>query len=458
MAETNLTEFPRKVPLDEARIATADAREQRKTRSTARTFARSIWMVLLTGAVVFAGYKGQQYLVATKPEPPKRPPQEKVSFVKSVPVVFADYQPMLRLYGETVAGRRVELRALVAGDVTAVGDGLRDGGEVKAGDPLLTINPFNYKGAVVETGAELAAARGRLTELRASLKSERDGLERDKEQLQIAVKDVQRMTALVKRNAVSARLLDERELVLSQRRQVVEQRENNIKVQAARITQQDATITRLTWTLEQAKQRLTETNLSAPFNAYVTDVNADMGRMLVASDRVATLLDRDWIEARFVLTDKQYGRIVAAAKDAGGNLIGRPVKVIWRVGDAPISYDATIARIGATIASGQGGVTIIARLKTPSEPIPIRPGAFVEVESPDRKYNAVARLPQTAVYDNRTVYVIKDERLQSRTVEVIGADGSFVLVRGEKLQAGDRIATTRLSTVGDGLKVEELNE
>ena len=448
--------YPRAVEPDDVVDATATPAVTAERTSWVRTVARAIWMILLSGAVLAAGYVGQKSLIAAKEEPAKRPAREKVSFVKTVPIAFGSYQPMLRLYGETVAGRKVELRALVAGDVKSVGDGLRDGGEVDAGALLLTINPFNFKGAVVETTAELAAARGRLDELKATAKSERDGLKRDREQLEIALKDVKRTSALVKRNAVSARLLDERNLVQSQRRQAVEQRENNIKVQAARVTQQEATITRLNWALEQARQRLAETKLVAPFNAYVSDVNADVGRLLGASDRVATLFDRDWIEARFVLTDQQFGRIVAASSEEGGTLIGRPVKVIWRVGDKPMTYPATITRVGATIAAGQGGVTMIARLKDPTTPIAIRPGAFVEVESSDRSYRAVARLPQTAVYNNKTVYVVKDGRLAARAVTVIGADEGFALVQGPELKAGDRVITTRLSTVGTGLKVEEL--
>ncbi|MEO0618423.1 MAG: HlyD family efflux transporter periplasmic adaptor subunit [Pseudomonadota bacterium] len=439
---------------DAAHITPSIAGTQQRTWQ--RTFARSVWMVLLAAAVLIGGVVGQRLLIAAKDEPPKRPAREKVSFVETTPIKFGTYQPDLRLFGETVAGRRVELRALVAGDVKSVGEGLRDGGEVEAGDLLLTINPFDYEGAIIETTAELAGAQGRLSELKATLQSERDALKRDREQLAIAEKDVKKTEALVRRNAVSERLLDERNLTLSQRRQAAETRQNALTVQAARITQQEATIKRLDWSLEQARKRLRDTKLSAPFNAYVSDVNADVGRLLGASDRVATLFDRDWIEARFVLTNAQYGRLVAASQADGSPLIGRPVKVIWRVGETPIAYDAKVKRIGATIATGQGGVTMIARIETPTAPVAIRPGAFVEVELADRKYRDVARVPQTALYNNDTVYVVEDARLKSQAVSVVGTDGAFVLVQGKDLKAGDNIITTRLSTVGDGLKVEEL--
>ncbi|MEL6290067.1 MAG: efflux RND transporter periplasmic adaptor subunit [Pseudomonadota bacterium] len=485
MAETNLTEFPRGRDVAPANDAAGDPADAMRDPATARAVdagkpspryadpagaepaadrpnsiavgvARVLWMALLTGAVLFAGYYGEQRLIAAQEEPRKRPAREKVSFVNTVPVAFGTYQPTLQLFGETTAGRRVEMRALVAGDVQSVGAGLRDGGEVKRGDVLLTINPFDYEGAVVETTAELAAARGRLDELKAALKSERDALERDREQLAIAEKDVRKTRALVQRNAVSERLLDERTLTRSQRQQATEQRENAINVQTARITQQEATIERLEWSLRQAKKKLADTKLIAPFDAYVSDVNADVGRLLGASDRVATLLDEDWIEARFVLTNAQYGRLVGAAREDGMQLIGMPVTVIWRVGDAPLRYAAKITRIGATIAAGQGGVTMIARIDTPTEPVPLRPGAFVEVELADRRYANVVRLPQTSLYDGNTVYVVEENRLAPRKVTLVGTDGAFVLVQSDGLSDGASVITTRLSNVGEGIKVEVL--
>ena len=176
------------------------------------------------------------------------------------------------------------------------------------------------------------------------------------------------------------------------------------------------------------------------------------------SDRVATLFDRDWIEAKFVLSDPQFGRITAALAGDGqsADLVGRSVKVFWRVGGEPVQFDARIVRIGATIASDQGGVTIFARLNTPTQPVAIRPGAFVEVHVSDRRYTNVVRLPQTSIYDNNTVYVVKGDRLEARTVRVVGADGTFALVQGQNLEAGDKVVQTRLSTIGTGVKVEEL--
>ena len=60
-------------------------------------------------------------------------------------VQIANVQPMLRLYGEIVAGREVDLRALVPGEVVMVADSFVDGGSVVKGDMIIKIDDFEYQ-------------------------------------------------------------------------------------------------------------------------------------------------------------------------------------------------------------------------------------------------------------------------------------------------------------------------
>ena len=95
--------------------------------------------------------------------------------------------------------------------------------------------------------------------------------------------------------------------------------------------------------MRQSERRLSETRLVAPFDAYVSDANAEVGRLLNVNDRVATLIDRNWIEIRFTLTDRQYGQIVSQE----GTVVGRKIDVRWRLGSRVLSYPARIERGGS---------------------------------------------------------------------------------------------------------------
>lgn len=404
-------------------------------------------------AVIMAAVSVHSYLKSTKPEVKQREAREKVWPVRSALVTFTDHQPIMRLFGQTVSGRHVDLRAFVSGKVIETGSGLKEGGEVKKNDLILKIDPFEYEGALTEAKASVAEAKAKLAEYQALLKSEQESLARAKEQLELADSDLQRAVPLVKKGTVSKQTSDQRRLTVSQRTQSVEQITNNIAVQQARAEQQKAIIDRLAWKVTDAERNLQDTELRAPFDAYVQSVNAEQGRMLGINDSVANLLDKNWIDVKFTLSDSQYGRVLAAE----GSLLRRDVTVKWFVGDTPLTYSAKVERVDAQITAEKGGVTLYARLNDPNTPSPIRAGAFVEVMVPDRSYARVARLPRTSLYGRDKVFVIEDDRLIQRDISVIGTTDNEILVRGN-IKENEKILTTRLAKAGEGLKVRILTD
>jgi len=398
-------------------------------------------------ALAFFSFAG---LKATKPEVPQRPRQERIWPVSVIHAQITNYQPSLKLYGRSVSGRRVELRSLVAGEVIETGDGLRDGGIVKKGDVLLKLDPFEHEGALVEAKAKLAEARAKSREIEATIQSEKDALKRSGDQLEIAKRDLQRAIPLAEKGTVSKKLADDRRMIVSEREQNLDLRTNNLDIQQARADQQLAVIDQLEWRVRQAERNVKDSILRAPFDSYVTGVTAERGKILGANDQVATLFDRDWIEIRFTLTNAQYGRIVSQH----GEVTGRIVDLLWHIGEEPVKYRATIERVAAEITADSGGVEVFARVIDPRKQVPLRPGAFVEVQMTDKLYSNVVRLPQTSLYGGDTVYVVQDSKLAARKVELVGAAQADILVRGG-LTAGDAVMTSRLSKVETGLKVKE---
>ena len=418
--------------------------------STWLAYGRRGLQVLLPVAAIGLAIATYNYLKATKPEARKQAPQEAVFSVKSIPVSFSNHQPRLTLYGTTVAGREVELRSLVAGRVVQTGGNLQAGGRVKTGDLLIAVDPFDYRIAISEAEAQLAEAKARLVETEASRQVEKGNLKSAQAQLKLARTDLSRAVPLARKGTVSERTVDDRRLIALQRQQAVTQSENNLRVWEARKAQHTAAVSRLEQVLERAKRRLGETKLKAPFNAYVADVGAQIGRMLSVNDRVATLIDRDWIDVRFTLTDGQFGRV------SGGEqgLVGRAIEVRWNAGRKAIVYAAKIERIDGRVTADTGGIQVYARVTNPQDPITLRSGVFVEVRLPDATFEQVAKVPSEAVYDGKTVYVIDNGRLKRRNVAIVGTSGQDLLIEGN-LKQGERIVVTRLARPGDGVRVKE---
>ncbi len=421
--------------------------------SRAATIVLWAFRILLPVAILAGAFFVYQYFEATKPVVAQHPAQERARAVRTVAAAYTSYQPVLTLYGETVTGRRVEMRTQVAGEVVRVGPGLREGGEVRAGDLLFEIDSFEYQGALVEARANLSETAAKLQEFEARAGLERDALGRAIEQLELARRDLVRAEELNERGTLSEKTVDDRALVVSQREQGVEQRENNLQIEQARAEQQRAVQARLEWRVRKAERDLAYTRITAPFDAYVRSAGVELGRTLGINDVAVTLLDRNWVEVRVTLSDRQYGRIM----ERDGTVTGRAVTVRWAVGASPLEYTGTIERVAAEIDSQSGGVEVYARLNFEPGDQPLRAGAFVEVDVQDLNYDNIVRLPVTALYGRQDIYVVVGERLEKRVIEPVGFVGSDVLVRGA-VEENERVVVTRLSEIGEGVKVREMEQ
>ncbi|ADZ71692.1 efflux RND transporter periplasmic adaptor subunit [Polymorphum gilvum] len=413
---------------------------------------KALVQALVALAVLFGAVQGMRHLVATKPEVKKRPVQEKSYVVETVPVIIADHAPTINLYGEVAAGRQVDLRVLVAGEVTSVNPDLKAGGTILRGEDLIAVDRFDYEGAVTEAKANLLEARARQVELQGRVALQRDNLDRASEQLELAKRDLERAEQLRAGGSVTERTLDERRLLVSQRQQGLEQARNTLAVEEAGVRQQEAAIERLEWRLRQAERNLENTVLRAPFDAVVRTEAAQVGRLVNVNDVVASVYSRDELEVRFTLSDDQYGRLIAES----GTIAGRMVEVFWFLGGETMTYTATVDRIGADVARSRGGVDIYARIEAIPDTSPLRPGAFVAISIPDRVYKGTGRIPESAYHADGRVFVVDGQRMATRRVEAVAFDDGYVLVRGD-LVDGDKVISTRIPEAGDGILVEEVS-
>lgn len=349
-------------------------------------------------------------LMATRPQLEPVVIEERVWPVEVVAVERGDVQPMLELFGEVVSGRRSELRALVPGPIVEVGPNFREGAKVAEGELLVQIDPFEYANDVAEQQALLAEAEVRMRTVE---------------------RDLKRIRELYDENNVSEQNLDDALLAVEQQAATLQQRRIG---------------------LARAQRALREARLTAPYAGVVNGVSADLGKQLSVNDKVAEVIDTARLEVRFTLSNAQFGRIL----EDGEALEGRPVSVAWEVGDETLEFTATLARVGAEIDSTTGGVKLYADIDSDGVS-PLRPGAFVWTRMPDRLYRNVFRAPDSALYGSDTVYVVREQRMEERRVEVVGYTGDdilFVPAGNPAVVDGDQLITTQIREGGAGIRVE----
>ena len=404
--------------------------------------AASPFLILGAAIGIFA------LLIFSRPEVKIAPPQEHVWSVAAIEVKKQNIEPTLKVFGEVVAGRHVELRALVAGEILETHPDLRNGGIVEKGEQILRIDPFTYKTAVDETIARLSEARARLDEQIAQKKLEAELLKRAQEQAELSARDLKRAERLARDGHISQKTLDDKKLAYSRQLQTVERHQNNLSIQEARLTQQEGAVARVEIALARVERDLERTLLKAPFRGFLSNVNAAQGKHVNANDRIAQLTDADQLEVRFHLSDQQFGRILTSNDE----LKGQRIKISWNIGDETLLFDGEIIRIAAEMSQVAGGVSVFSNIDIPNVDSALRPGAFVQVHLPDRVYQNVARLPADALYDDNIVYAIVNDRLEPRAVDVIGFIDDDVIIQNG-LKNGEKIMTTWFAEAGPGTKV-----
>ncbi|MEH6546791.1 MAG: efflux RND transporter periplasmic adaptor subunit [Sneathiella sp.] len=243
--------------------------------------------------------------------------------------------------------------------------------------------------------------------------------------------------------------MDDAESALTRQKQTVELRQAQLDILEARIGQQQAVIDRLGVGVRRAERDLTNTKLRAPFRGYLAEVNAEYGKNIDAKDKVARLIDASQLEARFLLSDSQYGLLLA--NTAG--IIGRPITVRWSSGDTEVSYVGKVSRLSSEISFSSGGVEVYAVLEGDDNLDLLRPGAFVEVILKGNTYDDVIKVPEYSVFNDDTVYVAKEGKIEPREIVVIAKNGGDYFIRGDLLDE-ELIIITRFPEIGPNLRVE----
>ena len=338
-------------------------------------------------------------LRATKDEPEVLIIPDKSWPVSVIEAQYSDVQPTLSLFGEVITSRRSELRSLVGGQVVQEGENFKEGAVVEKGELLLRIDDFEYRNAVIEESAKL----------------------------EVMNRDFDRADELFKQGNISEQFRDNALLEKTKQELV----------------------------LSEVEKDLRDTELFAPFDGVINDVQATLGKQVSTfNDKIGEIIDIKNMEVRFSLSKAQYGRLL----EDTDKILGRKIEMSWTVGKRDLVFNASVSRVGAEITSNTGGVNIFANIVINSgEESPLRPGAFVRLKMPDKTYESVVSIPETAVYEDKYIFIVNDQRLKKIMIEILGYDQSKVLVKpldDSKIKNGDYVVVNQLREAGENVKVD----
>ena len=343
--------------------------------------------------------------------PPGGMPPAQVGTITVQPkVVLAPFE----YTGQTAGSREVEVRARVTGILLK--RNFLEGGPVKQGQSLYTIDPAPFQAALARADADVGVASARLDQ---------------------AKRNAARLRLLVAEKMVSQKAYDD-----AASEEAIGEAE--LKAGRARLTE--------------ARLNLEYTRVESPATGVASRSQRSEGTLVSGPDvllTTVTQVDPMWVN--FGIPDDERLRLQRET-DAGRLVLPKDgrFEVMVRLADGSV-YARTGRLAFADIRiSGQTG-TSDARAELPNPEGRLRPGQFVRVTLNGATRPNAVLIPQRAVLEGpqgKFVYVVDEKSTaQARPVEVGEWAGSDWIITGG-LKPGERVIIDGVMRIGPGAPVK----
>jgi RND family efflux transporter MFP subunit len=348
------------------------------------------------------------------------------------------YQFSVTTHGSVSPRTESDLIPQVSGELLWISPSLAAGGFFESGDVLARIDQADYRVDRVTARASVARA-----------KSEHGR----------AKKELERQRLLANRSVASESRIDDAENIFS--------------VAEATLREAEAR-------LERAVRDLSRTELKAPYRGRVRSKQADVGEFVSRGASIAKLYAVDFAEVRLPVPDRELAYLdvplvpeirddtVEDAEDAEATPeAGSHVVLSAEFAGRDHRWDATLVRTEGELDPRSRMVHLVARVSDPygleasrETPLttPLAVGLFVQAKIEGQSVDRAFVVPRDALRSGDQVYVIDSEnRLRFRDVEVLRTERENVIL-GAGLAKGDRVCTSPLEAVIDGMLVRVVGD
>ena len=383
--------------------------DPRTIMTRTRTLLVSLGILLAGGAVttlIFLTEPAAQRTGATR---------ETAMLVDVTPVERDTVRPTIEAMGTVRPAQEITLSPQVGGEIIRRSEAFTPGGYVEEGSRLLQIDPADYENALQQRRSELRQAE-------ADLKLEmgrQDVAQQDYQLLGDSLTGVNKDLVLRKPQLNAARS----------------------DVESARAA------------VNQAELNLQRTSIEAPFDAHILSRTVNVGSQVSPGDQLGRLvgLDTYWVEATVPLSKLRW--LSLPEEGEGGARTRIQNRTAWPEGQ---SREGRLFRVIGSLEDNTRMARVLVSVPDPhaarsanSDRPRLMIGSYVETQMRGKALPNVVRLDRDYVRDGETVWVMENNELRIRDVEIVVKDARYAYI-DEGLTDGDQVVTTNLATVTDG--------
>ncbi|MBX3436481.1 MAG: biotin/lipoyl-binding protein [Planctomycetaceae bacterium] len=482
-----------------------------------QTIADECLRVFAPLVIVAAGIGGFVVFGQRPEAAPRNTNRDQTAAVETALIEPVDGRFTIEVDGVAVPYKRVTHSAEVAGRITKKVVDCRAGHYVDGGEFLLQIDPTDYEWDVDRLTVQIERADENLVEVEVDLANTEALIELAREDLTLQQQNLARIQRLISSKASTDTQLDSARMqelasrnslrTLENQRSALGQRRNTFQT-AKKLAQTE---------LKRAEINLARTRVAAPLSGTLVSVDVEEGDYVQAGDPLFTINDTDtmevscqlrvdelywvWLQAGTfgVSSDPPAMTFADAASDAGGSSGGDQVArtgleqpVLQSPGRREVFEIPTLAAEVAFPFRGAeflwSGVlsrydgngldpstrTIPCRIRIdaptrvriggrgvagPVAPPTLFSGMYVKVRIPIETPIPMLRVPLTALQPGGIVWVVRDGQLAIVPAKVARQERETALlqVTSDGPQAGERVVTSPLAAVENGMPVREVN-
>jgi RND family efflux transporter MFP subunit len=377
-------------------------------------------------------------------------------------------------YGNVEPATALKAKSEVNGKISYIHTELKQGGSLPKGTTVLKIETTTFEISLDASKAGLASSQSSLKQIEAEEKSAKRSLQIAQKNWNLALAEFERVNVLVEARTLARNQLNIEEQKVLQLSSTVQDLQGKVDTYASRKASIRAQIKQSKSQVDQSEDSLIRTEIILPFDARIGSVSVDVGEFVAAGGQLFEALGIEAVEINAQLPVKHLRPLATTMNDGDNtqlvNLQGSvnlqtalskwnlEAKVRIVGGDLNTVWDGVLLRISESVDPIRDTLGLVVAVDNPYEGVipgvrpPLLKGMYASVE-----FLAQARdmlvIPRKALHEGRVYVVSEENTLSIRSVQINYSQGQLVVIK-DGLEEGDKIITSDLVPVIEGIKLE----
>ena len=403
--------------------------------------------VLLSIFILLASLALYFVFVNSKPEAHSKKNITEFPLVETFVLESKYYSSNIDSFGEIVTTKEIDIKYTYSGKIYEVGN-VSDGSLIKKGDLLFRIDTFDIENEIKQIEAEKKIISSNIDKFTKQISSKNLYIKEVENQKNILSKQLKNKLNIAG-NVISENALDEIRLSLSRLDETLINIKELIDILHIDLETNKIKLNKLNIVLKRHKNDLEKTYVRAPFSGHIQNIKMYEGQEIFKNEILGKLKDTKNLEVKFFIGGEDYNNLLKFENRG----IDKVIKVKWLVGKKEYVSEAIITRLDGEINQDTAGINLYAKLVNNNNEIPI--GAFVEINMKRILNFKTIKIPNSAVFNNKYIYLLEGKYLKRKKINIISEESDGLLVEDIDLK-GKLIVVTRLSEMQDNMQVQSL--